>query len=68
MKKLIFWVSFFMTFLTSLMAGAKEPVMFERVIHLPDTEIRFSMTEDFSKDMPAAPFVEKVTAHMLNLI
>lgn len=66
MKKYICGVLLSMTFLTSLMAGAKEPVMFERVIHLPDTEMRFSITEDFSKDMPAAPFVEKVTADMLS--
>ncbi|HRH77551.1 MAG TPA: hypothetical protein PK129_09420 [Cellvibrionaceae bacterium] len=65
MKKSIFGVCFFMTFLTSLIAGAKEPVMFERVVQLPDAELRFSMAEDFSKDMPAAPLVEKVTIDML---
>lgn len=55
-----------MTFLASLMAGAKEPAMFERVVQLPDAELRFSMTENFSKDMPAAPLVEKVTFDMLH--
>lgn len=66
MKKSIFGVCFFMTFLTSLIAGAKEPVMFERVVQLPDAELRFSMAEDFSKDMPAAPLEEKVTIDMLH--
>ena len=65
MKKSIFGACFFMTFLTSLIAGAKEPVKFERVVRLPDAELRFSMTEDFSKDMPAAPLVEKVTIDRL---
>ncbi len=40
--------------------------MFERAIQLPDAELRFSMTEDFSKDMPAAPLVEKITLDMLH--
>ena len=66
MKKYICGVLLSMTFLTSLMAGAKEPVMFERVIQLPHAELRFSMAEDFSRDMPAAPLVEKLTVDMLS--
>lgn len=55
-----------MTFITSLMANSKELPMHERAIQLPGAVLRFGMTEDFSKDMPAASLVEVVTEDMLN--
>ncbi len=54
-----------MAFFTVLMAHSKEPSMYQRVVQLPDAELRFGMTEDFSKDMPAAPLIDKVTVNML---
>lgn len=66
--KIILMVSSIVTTFSSLMAHSKEPTMYPRVVQLPDAELRFSMTEDFSKDMPAEPLAEKVTADMLTAL
>lgn len=66
--KIIIGAFLFMAFFTSLMANSKELHMHERVVQLPGAELRFSMAEDFSKDMPAAPLVDVVTIDMLKLL
>ncbi|HNG59279.1 MAG TPA: hypothetical protein PKZ52_05595 [Cellvibrionaceae bacterium] len=55
-----------MTIFTSFMAHAKDPTMYPRVIQLPDAELRFSMMEDFSNDMPAEPLIEKIESANLS--
>jgi hypothetical protein len=66
MKRPFLGVLCVMAFLKALTAHSKEPPLHQRFIQLPDAKMQFSMTEDFSKDMPAAPLVEKVTADMLS--
>lgn len=66
MRLLFFGAFFIMTFFKSLMANSKELSLYERMVHLPGSQLRFKMQEDFSKDMPAVPLIEKVTEDMLS--
>lgn len=55
-----------MAFFKSLGAHAKSLAIHERNIFLPSAVLRFGITEDFSKDMPADALVEKVSLDVLS--